>query len=186
MKATNLRKGTVIIFNNAPQRVMDFHHHTPGNLGAHIKVKLRNLITGLQTETKFASTEEVREADVSSYKATYLYQDGEGSHFMTADTYEQYVISKETLGEAVYFLQDEMVVDVTLYNNEPIGVGLPTTVTLTVVDTEPEMKGATASNSPKPAKTDTGLSLSVPPFVKIGDKIVVNTEEGTYLKRAND
>jgi elongation factor P len=161
---------------------MDFHHHTPGNLGAHIKVKLRNLISGLQTETKFASTEEVPEADVSSYKATYLYHDGEGYHFMTADTYEQYVITKDTLGDAIYFLQDEMVVDVTLYNNEPIGVGLPTTVTLTVVDTEPEMKGATASNSPK----DTGLSLSVPPFVKIGDKIVVNTEEGTYLKRAND
>jgi elongation factor P len=184
MKANALRRGNVMMFNNAPHRVIDFHHHTPGNLRAMVQLKLRNLLTGLQTETKVASTEDIQEADVSSYKAQYLYRDGEGFHFMTTDSYEQYALSEDTLGDAIYYLQEQMAVDITFYNGNPIGVALPSTVILTVVDTEPEMKGATASNSPKPAKTETGLSLTVPAFVKIGDKIVVGTEEGNYMKRS--
>lgn len=172
------------MFNGAPHRVMDFHHHTPGNLRAMVQLKLRNLLSGTQTETKVASTEDLEEADVITSRATFLYSDADGYHFMNSESYEQFSLSTEAVGESVYYLQDQMDVDLTLFNGEPIGLNLPQTVILTVADTEPEMKGATASNSPKPAKTDTGLALSVPPFVKIGDRIVVNTENGTYLKRA--
>ncbi|MBX7144782.1 MAG: elongation factor P [Oligoflexia bacterium] len=185
MKANDIRKGIVVMHNGAPHRVMDFRHHTPGNLRAMVQTKLRNLLTGNQSEVRYSSTEEIEEADVRTFPATYLYADQEGYHFMNAENYEELTINGETLGDASYYLQDQMKVDVTTYEGNPIGVNLPSTVVLTIVETEPEVKGATASNSPKPAKTDTGLALSVPPFVKIGDKILVNTAEGKYLSRAD-
>jgi elongation factor P len=142
-------------------------------------------LSGSQTETRFSATEDVEEADVHTSKATFLYQDIEGFHFMNADNYEQYFITKEVLGEGVYYLQEQMEVTVMTFNGTPITVQYPPTVILTIADTEPELKGATASNSPKPAKTDTGLSLTVPPFVKIGERVVVRTDDGAYMKRAD-
>ena len=125
-------------------------------------------------------------ADVFTSKASFLYKDGNSYHFMDSNTYEQFVLNDELLDDAKFYLQDNMEVDVTRFNEEPISVELPQTVVLTVVETEPELKGATASNSPKPATTDTGLQLSVPPFVKEGDRIVVNTQEGKYLSRSDE
>lgn len=185
MKANDIRRGTVLMYNKAPHRVIDFHHHTPGNLRAMVQTKLRNLLSGNQTEVRFSSTEEIEEADVLTTKATYLYSDADGHHFMLSESYEQVGITDETLGDAKYYLQEQMEVEVVLYESNPISVNLPSTVTLTIAETEPELKGATASNSPKPAKTDTGLQLSVPPFIKEGDKIVVGTAEGNYISRAN-
>ncbi len=185
MKANDIRRGKVIMFNNAPHRVMDFNHHTPGNLRAMVQTKLRNLLTGNQTETRFSSTEDVEEADVNVSKATYLYSDGEEHNFMFTESYEQLAITADVLGDALYYLQEQMEVEITTYDGSPIGVNLPTTVVLTVVDTEPELRGATASNSPKPAKTDTGLQITVPAFVKIGDRVVVNTAEGKYISRSD-
>ena len=185
MKASDIRRGAIIMHNNQPYAVIDFRHHTPGNLRAMVQTKLRNLLSGSQTEVRFSSTEDVVEADVITSEATYLYSDIEGYHFMNSESYEQIRLNKEVLGDSIYYLQDEMKVEVTFYNGEPIGVKLPQTVTLTVVETEPEVRGGTASNSPKPAKTDTGLSLSVPQFIKEGDKILINTEEGKYLSRAD-
>jgi len=185
MKANDIRKGNVILYNGAPHKVMEFHHHTPGNLRAMIQTKLRNLLTGNQTETRFSSTEEVTEADVYTYKATYLYSDNTGFHFMNNESYEQLALDKDTLGDAVYYLQEQMEVEITSFEGNPIGVGLPTSVVLTIAETEPEMRGATASNSPKPATTDTGLSLNVPPFIKVGEKIVVNTQDGSYVSRSD-
>ena len=127
------------------------------------------MLNGTQTDQRFNSTEEVETADVFYYKATYLYNDADGYHFMNSDTYEQAALTEEVLGDAIYYLQDQMLVTITTFNDDPIGIELPVTVILTVVETEPELKGATASNSPKPAKTDTGLTLSVPPFVKEGE-----------------
>lgn len=184
MKANEIRRGTVIMYNKVPHRVMDFHHHTPGNLRAMVQTKLRNLLSGNQTETRFSSTEDLEEADVTTQPATYLYADQAGYNFMNSETYEQVTLSTETLGDGVHYLQDEMKVDITFFNGDPIGIELPQTVVLTVVDTSPELRGATASNSPKPAKTNTGLTLNVPPFIKVGEKIVVSTSEGKYLSRA--
>lgn len=185
MKAGEIRKGKVIMYNKAPYRVMDFHHHTPGNLRAMVQTKLKNLLSGSQAEVRFSTTEEIEEADVLTFPATYIYSDNDGFHFMNSETYEQFLITREILGDTMYYLQDEMKVDIMTYNGEPISVTPPQTVVLTIEETEPEIKGATATNSPKPAKTETGLTLTVPQFVKIGDKVVVNTEEGKYLSRAD-
>ena len=185
MKANDIRRGVVLMYNKVPHRVMEFHHHTPGNLRAMVQTKLRNLLTGNQTEVRFSSTEEIERADVDSFAATYLYADAVGYHFMNSVSYEEVTVSEELMGESKYYLQDQMSVQVTTYQGAPIGIELPESVVLTVVETEPELRGATASNSPKPAKTDTGLQLSVPPFVKIGDRIIVNTTQGTYTSRAD-
>lgn len=185
MKASSLRRGSVILFNNAPHLIMEFRHHTPGNLRAMVQVKLRNLLTGSQTETRFSATEDVTEADVHTGKATFLYQDGDEYHFMNAESYEQFAIGKDVIGDGAFYLQEQMEVNVVTFNGAPITVEFPPTVILTISETEPEMKGATASNSPKPAKTETGLSLTVPPFIKVGERIVVRTEDGAYVKRAD-
>ncbi len=185
MKANEIRKGSVVLYNNTPYKVMSFYHHTPGNLRAMVQTKLRNMLNGTQTEVRFSSTEEIKEADIFSFTATYLYSDAGRYYFMNSESYEEVPISKEVMGESIYYLQEQMQVQVTTYNGEPIGIELPQTVVLTIADTEPELRGATASSSPKPAKTDTGLQLTVPTFVKIGDKVLVNTEEGKYLSRAD-
>lgn len=185
MKATDIRKGKVLVYKDTPYKVMEFQHVTPGKGQAVVQTKLRNLINGTQTDVRFNSSESVEEADVFSFKATFLYSDSEGYYFMNSDNYEQMMISEDLLGDGKFYLQDQMGVSITTYNDEPIGVELPQTVVLTVEETEPELKGATASNSPKPAVTDTGLNLTVPPFIKQGEKIVVNTESGTYMSRAD-
>jgi len=184
MKAKDVRRGTVIIFKNTLHSVMDFHHHTPGNLRAMVHMKLRNLMTGTQTEHRFSSTEDIETADVFQQPATFLYADANGYHFMNQETYEEVNISDEMIGDGRYYIQEGMQVQLSVYEENPIGIQLPQTVTLTIADTEPGLRGATASNSPKPAKTETGLQLSVPPFVNIGDQVVVNTETGEYLSRA--
>lgn len=184
MKAKDVRKGKVILHNNSPYKVMDFMHVTPGKGNAVVQTKMRNLITGLQTEVRFGSTEDIPEADVYSFTATYLYDDTEGYHFMHKENYEQVMLTRDQIADQAYYLQPEMEVMVTLFNEEPIGIQLPPTVTLTITDCPPDLKGATATNSPKPATTDTGLQLNVPSFIKIGEKVIVNTEEGSYVSRA--
>jgi elongation factor P len=184
MKAKDVRRGQVIIFKNTLYSVMDFHHHTPGNLRAMVHMKLRNLMTGTQLEHRFSSTEDIETADVFQQPATFLYADTNGYHFMNSETFEEVTISSEMLGDGRYYIQEGMQIQLSVYEENPIGVQFPQTVTLTIAETEPGLRGATASNSPKPAKTDTGLQLAVPPFVNVGDQVVVNTETGEYLSRA--
>ena len=164
---------------------MDFRHVTPGKGRATCWIKMRNLRTGIQTEISMGSTDDIDEAEIYTFKATYLYQDAEGYNFMGVDNYEQVSLSADVLGDAIYYLQEEMQLDITTFNEEPIGVNLPDKVILQVVETEPELKGATVTSSGKPAKTNTGLTVTVPGFVKEGDRIIVNTEEGNYISRAD-
>lgn len=184
MRAKDVRKGSIIIYQNVPHKVTEFIHRTPGNLRAFVQVKLRNILNGVLTETRFSSTEDLTEADVFNYKAQFLYKDDLGYNFMNQDNYEQTTISEEMIGDNSAYLVDGLVVDIMTYDERPIGVQLPKTVELTIVDCPPEIKGATATNSPKQALTNTGLTVGVPPFLSIGDKIVVNTEDGSYLSRA--
>ena len=142
-------------------------------------------MSGTQTEVRYSSTEEIQEADVHIAPATYLYSDGDMFHFMNDQTYEEVAISHDILGDGTYYLQEQMKVEVTFYNGQTIGVNLPQTVILTITETEPELRGATASNSPKPAKTNTGLTLTVPAFIKQGERVIVSTTEGKYLSRAD-
>lgn len=185
MKAKDIRKGKIVLYKDAPHVVMDFQHRTPGNLRAFVQAKLRNLINGVQTETRFSSTEDLTLAEVYTFDASYMYHDGSGYHFMNSESYEEVVLSDELIADNKFFLMENMNVQINTYNEAPIAVSLPKTVVLTIEETQPEMRGATASNSPKPATTNTGLVLAVPPFLKPGDRIVVDTEESVYLSRAD-
>jgi elongation factor P len=183
MKAKEIRKGTILLVKGALYRVMEFNHHTPGNLRAMVQVKLRHVINGTQTEHRFSSTEDIETADVYSNPASFLYSDGSGYHFMNSETFEEITISDEMMGDSKYYLQEGMQIHVSTYEDNPIGIELPLTVVLSIVETEPSLRGATATSSAKPAKTDTGLQVAVPTFVNVGDHIVVNTETGEYLSR---
>jgi elongation factor P len=185
MKAKDVRKGTVLLYNGAPYKVLDYQHITPGKGNAKCWFKMRNLITGLQAETSVMSVDDMATADVYNFKATYLYNDADGYHFMGIDNFEEVTLAADALGDHVYYLQDQMQVDVTTFNEQPIGIAIPQTVVLTVMETEPEVKGGTVTSSGKPAKLDTGLTVSVPAFIKEGDRIIVNTEEAKYLGRAD-
>ena len=174
----------IIMYNNAPHRVLDFQHRTPGNLRAFVQAKIRNIKTGSSTEVRFSSTENIERAILEETEMEYLYTDGDSFHFMNTETYEQISLDKETLGDAMDYLVEGTRIKIEFFEGSPMGVELPAAVELTVVETTPELKGATASNSPKPAKLNTGVTVQVPPFIKEGDRIRVDPSKGVYLERA--
>ncbi len=184
MQANDIRRGVVILYNGAPHRVLDFQHRTPGNLRAFVQAKLRNLRTGSSTEARFSSTENIERAAVEEHEMEYLYSDGDLYHFMNTETYEQVALDNETLGDAINYLVANAKIKVQLFEGQPIGIELPPAVELTVIETEPELRGATASNSPKPAILETGVVVQVPTFIKEGDRIRVDPSSGAYLERA--
>ncbi|MEP7272821.1 MAG: elongation factor P [Acidobacteriota bacterium] len=184
IQASRIRRGMTIIHNGSPHKVLEFHHHTPGNLRAMVQTKLRNLKTGSSTEHRFRSTESVERAILEEHEMTYLYADGSTHHFMNTESYEQIGLDAEYLGDFVGYLLPETLIHVEFYEGQPIGIELPSVVELAVVETEPELRGATVSNVNKPAKLETGITIQVPPFVKEGDRIRVNTEDGSYIERA--
>ena len=184
MQANDIRKGMIIIYNGVPHRVLDFQHRTPGNLRAFVQAKLRNIKSGSSTEVRFSSTENIERASLEEHEMEYMYSDGEFHHFMNTETFDQTALENETLGDAIGYLVAGTKIQVEFFDGQPIGVTLPPAVELTVVETQPEMKGATASNSPKPAKLETGVTVSVPPFIKQGDRIRVDPAKGVYLERA--
>jgi elongation factor P len=184
MNANDIRRGMLIMYNNAPHRVLDFQHRTPGNLRAFVQAKLRNIKTGSSTEVRFSSTENIERAILEEVEMEYLYSDGDQYHFMNTETYEQIGLDQETLGDAMNYLVEGAKIKIEFFEGAPMGVELPAAVELTVVETSPELKGATASNSPKPAKLNTGVTVQVPPFIKEGDRIRVDPSKGVYLERA--
>ncbi len=184
IKANQIRKGMVLLHNSIPHRVIEFHHHTPGNLRAMVQTRMRNLKTGNTMEHRFSSTESVERAIFEELEMTYLYNEGDLYYFMNSETYEQIGLTAEVLGDGVGYLLAETAIRVELFEGNPIAVTLPATVELTVIETEPEIKGATVSNVGKPAKVDTGITIQVPAFIKEGDKIRVDTTEGRYMERA--
>jgi elongation factor P len=172
------------MYNNVPHRVMDFQHRTPGNLRAFVQAKLRNVKTGSSTEVRFSSTENIERALLEEHEMEYMYSDGDMHHFMNTETYDQIALDSETLGDAMDYLVAGARIKIEFFESAPLGVELPPAVELTVVETAPELKGATASNSPKPAKLETGVTIQVPPFIKEGDRIRVDPTKGVYLERA--
>jgi len=182
--ATQLRPGMIIKHNNDLHSVFSVEHRTPGNLRAFIQAKLRNLRTGAMFEHRFRSPDPIEKINVDETQMEYLYNDGDDYYFMNIENYEQIHLSKDTLGEAVDYLISNLQIKVEFFDGKPVGVELPQTVELTVVETEPGLKSATASSVTKPAKTETGLIVQVPPFINEGEKIKVDTAEGVYLSRA--
>jgi elongation factor P len=145
---------------------------------------MRSLRTGSMTEHRFSSEDKVEKAQLDQHDMEYMYDDGEYFYFMNIENYEQMHLTKELLGDATDYLIPQLKVTVEFYEGKPISVELPATVEMTVVETEPGLKGATVSNVTKPAKMETGLVVQVPPFISEGERIRVNTSEGTYQERA--
>jgi len=182
--ATQLRPGMIIRHNNDLHSVFSVEHRTPGNLRAFIQAKLRNLRTGAMFEHRFRSPDPIEKITVDQVEMEYLYCDGSSYYFMDTSTYEQTHLTKDTLGDAVDYLIPNLTIKVEFFDGKAVGIELPQTVELTVVETEPGLKSATASCVTKPAKTETGLVVQVPPFINQGEKIKVDTAEGMYLSRA--
>ncbi|PYY12552.1 MAG: elongation factor P, partial [Acidobacteria bacterium] len=179
--ATQLRPGMIIKHNNDLHSVFSVEHRTPGNLRAFIQAKLRNLRTGAMFEHRFRSPDPIDKIVVDEIDMEFLYSDGDDFYFMNTESYEQTHLKRDTLGDAVEYLTPNLQIKVEFYDNKPVGIELPQTVELTVVETEPGLKSATASSVTKPAKLETGLVVQVPPFINEGEKIRVDTAEGAYL-----
>jgi elongation factor P len=182
--ATQLRPGMVIKHNNDLHGVFSVEHRTPGNLRAFIQAKLRNLRTGAMLEYRFRSSDAIDKVTVDEVQMEYLYNDGDAYYFMNTENYEQTHLTRDILGDAVDYLIPNLQIQVEFFDGKAVGVELPQTVELTVVETEPGLKSATATNVTKAAKTETGLVVQVPPFINEGEKIRVDTSEGVYLSRA--
>jgi len=182
--ATQLRPGMVIKHNNDLHSVSKVEHRTPGNLRAFIQAKLRNVRTGSTFEHRFRSGDPIEKITVDEIAMEFLYKDGDQYCFMNTENYEQTHLTHDVLGDAVDYLTANLQVQVEFFDGKPVGLELPQTVDLTVIETEPGLKSATASSVTKPAKTETGLIVQVPPFISEGEKIRVDTAEGTYLSRA--
>jgi len=184
ISATQVRKGMVIIYEGVPHRVLEFQHRSPGKGAAFVRLLLRNLESGGSYEHRYASGDAIERAMLEEHEMEFLYQDGSHYHFMNTENYEQSVLDGETLGDYTKFIKEGQSIQVQFYEERAIGIDVPTSVELEVVETEPELKGATASNSPKPATLESGAVIQVPPFIKIGDVVRVSTAEGKYLERA--
>lgn len=183
MQANALRAGMCVLHNNEVCSIMSVTHRTPGNLRAFVQVRMRNLKNGNSFEHRFASTESVERAILDTIPMEYLYSDGDMHHFMSQENYEQVTLSNDALGDTLLYILPNSVIKVDFYDGLPVGVELPNTVILEIIETEPGMKGATASSSYKPAKMQTGLVVQIPPFVEAGAKIEIDTRENKYLRR---
>ena len=182
--ATQMRPGMIIKHKDQLHLVFKVEHRTPGNLRAFIQAKLRNIRTGAMFEERFRSADAIEKVVVDEVSMEFLYNDGDDYYFMNPVDYEQTVLKGSTLGDAVEYLTPNLQIKVSYHDGQAVGIDLPSSVELTVVETEPGLKSATASSVTKPAKTETGLVVQVPSFINEGEKIRVDTSEGAYLSRA--
>ncbi len=185
MQANDLRPGMVVKHNGELFSIHRAEHRTPGNLRAFVQARMRNLRTGAIADHRFRSTDEVERAMIDETEMQYLYADGDSYVFMNTENYEQLHLHKDVVGDRAQYLVPEVMLKVEFYEGRPIDVQLPPTVDLRVVETEPGIKGGSATNVTKPAKLETGLVVGVPPFIDAGETIRVDTSEGTYLERVN-
>lgn len=184
ISATGLRRGMVIRKDGELFSVFSFTHLTPGNKRGFVQSKLRNLRTGALIDHRFRSVDTVERVALEQQEMEYLYKDGADYVFMNTTTYEQVHLGENLLGNSILYLVPNITIRVEFHQQTPVGIQLPTTVDLEVVETEPGLKSATASSVNKPAKLETGLVVQVPPFVNAGEKVRVDTNSGDYLERA--
>ena len=176
-------KGVKIEFEGGIWEVLEYHHSKMAQRSPVIKTKLRNIVTGSVQERNFRSGETFNLPDVERKKMQFLYKDEIGFHFMDSETFEQYAFGENNLGETVRFLKEQEEVNILFYKGKTMGVELPITVDLQVIHTEPGFRGDTATGGSKPAKLETGVIISVPLFIDVGDLIKVDTRSGTYIER---
>lgn len=185
IQASSLRSGMCILHEGDVCRVMTVTHRTPGNLRAFVQIRMRNLKTGNSFEHRFSSTEGVERAILDTVPMEYLYSDAEGHHFMNTVSYDQVALADEALGDTMSFIVAESTVTMDWFEGKPVGIEIPPSVDLKVVETAPGIKGATASAQKKPATLETGLVVQVPSFINEGEVIRIGTENADYLGRAN-
>jgi elongation factor P len=185
MPATQIRRGMVLVFEGDPVRVLEFRHHTPGNLRAMVQAKLKNLRSGSTFEHRFRAADSVERASMETHDLEFLYQGGETYHFMSTENYEQFEMDAEMLGDSAQWMQPGMRIQAEYYDGRPIGIQLPNSLVLEVTETAPVMRSATKTASTKPATLENGVTVNVPEFVRTGEKVRVNPETGEYVDRAN-
>ena len=184
--ASSLRKGSVVDMDGKLYVVLSAENIHPGKGTPVTQLNMRRISDGVKVSERYRTTETVERAFVDDREHTFLYQDGEGYHFMNPETYAQLVARPDVVGDQAAYLQEGMAVMLSTHNDIPIAIDLPRTVVLEVVDTEPSVKGQTASSSYKPAVLSNGTKTSVPPYITTGTRIVILTEDGAYLERAKD
>ena len=177
------KKGLRIEVDGTPYIIVDFQHVKPGKGGAFVRTKLKNLLTGRVVDQTFRSGEKVEKPDLREREMQYLYREGDRYCMMDNETFEQIMLSTEQVGEARLYLIENLNVEVLFYNKEPIAVELPTFVELAIAQTEPGVRGDTASGGSKPAVLESGATLQVPLFINEGDRVKVDTRTGTYIER---
>lgn len=180
----DLRPGMKIELDGAPYVVLTYQWVKPGKGGAFNRTKLRNLKTGVIVDRTFRTEEKLPPAEVEEHEAQFLYQDGDAYHFMNTATYDQFFLTPAQVGEAREFLKPETVVTILFHRGEAVGMQLPMFVELAVAETDPGLRGDTASGGSKPAKLESGAVIQVPLFIAVGDVVRVDTRSWTYIERA--
>lgn len=184
IKATQIRKGMILLYNGDLHAVTSMMHFTPGKGQAGVQVKMKNIKSGNNAENRFRSDESVEKANMEARKMEFLYDDGENYYFMDQQTFDQIPIKEEMIGEAKYYLLPNTLCDVSFFEEKPLSVELPLTIDLKIVETTPYLKTATVTSSYKPATMETGLIIQVPQFIEEGEVIRIDTREGKYIERA--
>jgi elongation factor P len=185
--ASSIRKGNIIERDDGQLYVVltaeSFH---PGKGTPTTQIDMRRLSDGVKTTDRYKTTEQVERAFVEDSDFSYLYEDGDGYTFMNGESFEQVIVPNEVLGTSAQWLQEGMICILSMFNETPVAIQLPARVTLEITETEPAMKGQTASSSYKPAKVSNGARVMVPPHIQTGTRIVIQTEDGSYVERAKD
>ncbi|GHB91429.1 elongation factor P [Cerasicoccus arenae] len=181
---TEIRKGRVMNFQNAPHLVLDMQHRTQGRQAGFVQVTMRNLNNGTSTNAKFRSTDSVDFCHTSNNKLEYSYIDDQGYHFMDTDTFEDHVLPAEVCDSSKLYLVENKPYEILMVDDVPVAINLPAAVEMEITESAEGVKGDTASNVQKPATMQTGLVVQVPLFIKPGEIIKVRTEDGSYLGRA--
>ena len=184
INGNEIKPGHIILHQDQLWKAVKTSHVKPGKGGAFAQVELKNIETGSKLNERFRATETVERVRLDQKPHTYLYDEGDMAVFMNAETYEQIMLERDFIGDGAVYLADGMAVEVEFYEERPLGVNLPAQVELSVADTEPVVKGQTAANSFKPATLENGVRTNVPPFIGVGDRLVINTEDGSYVTRA--
>lgn len=179
----DLKKGITIEMDGTLYQIIDWQHIKVGRGSAQVRLKLRDIRGGHNIERTFQAGEKFARARMDRHTVQYLYSDGDLFHFMDSESYEQIMLNREQLGDAVDYLKEGISLDILYYKEEPISVELPNSVELQVVETEPGFRGDTATNLNKPAKLETGITIQIPLFVNVGEVIRVDTRTGAYLER---
>ncbi len=184
--ASSIRKGNVLEQDGKLYVVLSAENIHPGKGTPVSQIEMRRISDGVKISERFKTTDQVEKVTIEERNYTFLYEDGEGFHFMNPETYDQVQVPKDVVGSAAPYLQEGMVVKLSMHDTSPVSIALPQRATLEVVETEPVTKGQTASSSYKPAVLSNGVRTAVPPHIAAGTRIVVLTEDGSYVERAKD